>query len=519
MNVHEKDSFVIGIDCGTESVRAGVFNMSGRPLAYGVKEYPLTLPRPGWAEQNPNDWWHAITLAVREAVQKAGVKPERIRGISADATSCTVVVMDKSGNHMRNAIIWMDVRAADQSKRIAASGDPALKYNGWGSVSPEWMPCKALWLKENEPEVYHNAYRVMEFTDWIMYKLTGEYVASINTATARWYYDRPSGGWPLSFYEKIGLEDLIDKFPQRVLDLGEVVGPLAPQAAEALGLPAGIPISQGGADAFVAMIGLNVVRPGRLAFITGSSHLHLGLSEKEFHAPGIFGGFPDAVIPGLSMVEGGQVSTGSVLKWFRDHFCHGLREEANVLGLDVYALLDKRAQALPPGSEGLIVLEYWQGNRTPWVDPDARGTVWGLSLAHRPEHVFRAIMEGIAYGTELIFQNFARHGFAFDEIVACGGPVKSELWMQIHADVSGRPILFTEVAQAPALGSAVLAAVGAGLYSDIAEASDHMVHFKSRLEPDFSRHEEYKFFFDKYVRTYEQLKGLMHEMGDKVRMG
>ena len=340
MNVHEKDSFVIGIDCGTESVRAGVFNMSGRPLAYGVKEYPLTLPRPGWAEQNPNDWWHAITLAVREAVQKAGVKPERIRGISADATSCTVVVMDKSGNHMRNAIIWMDVRAADQSKRIAASGDPALKYNGWGSVSPEWMPCKALWLKENEPEVYHNAYRVMEFTDWIMYKLTGEYVASINTATARWYYDRPSGGWPLSFYEKIGLEDLIDKFPQRVLNLGEVVGPLAPQAAKALGLPAGIPISQGGADAFVAMIGLNVVRPGRLAFITGSSHLHLGLSEKEFHAPGIFGGFPDAVIPGLSMVEGGQVSTGSVLKWLRDHFCHGIREEANAREADLLEQLE-----------------------------------------------------------------------------------------------------------------------------------------------------------------------------------
>jgi ribulose kinase len=173
MNVHKEDSFVIGIDCGTESVRAGVFDIAGRPLAYGVKEYPLTLPRPGWAEQNPDDWWHAISFAVREAVRKAGVKPEQVRGISADATSCTVVAMDKCSRHMRNAIIWMDVRAADQARRIAASADPALKYNGWGNVSPEWMPCKALWLKENEPETFHRAYRIMEFTDWIMHKLTG----------------------------------------------------------------------------------------------------------------------------------------------------------------------------------------------------------------------------------------------------------------------------------------------------------------------------------------------------------
>lgn len=511
------DYYVIGIDCGTESARAGVFDVSGRPLAYGVKEYPLILPNPGWAEQNPDDWWDSIKSAVRQAVEKAGINPRQVCGIGADATSCTVVAMDRAGRHMRNAIIWMDVRAANQAKRIAASGDPALKYNGWGSVSPEWMPCKALWLKENEPDTYHSAYRVMEFIDWINYKLTGEWVASINNASARWYYDRPGGGWPHGFYEKIGLDDLISKFPQRVLNMGEVVGPLLPEVAEELGLPAGIPVAQGGADAFVAMVGLNVVRPGRIAFITGSSHLHLGLSEKEFHAPGIFGAYPDAVVPGLSMVEGGQISTGSVLKWFKEQFCGGLRDEAEKLGLDIYMLLDRKAEKLPPGSGGLMVLEYWQGNRTPWVDADARGTIWGLSLAHRPEHIFRAMMEGISYGTELIFRTFESNGFKCDELVACGGPVKSPLWMQIHSDVSGRPILLTEVPQAAALGSAILAAVGAGLYRDVVEASDHMVRFKSKVEPDLTKHQQYEFFFDKYVKTYKQLKDLMHEMSERVR--
>ncbi len=284
-----------------------------------------------------------------------------------------------------------------------------------------------------------------------------------------------------------------------------------PEVAEELGLPAGIPVAEGGADAFVAMIGLNVLRPGKLAFITGSSHLHLGQSATPLHAKGIFGAYTDAVVPGQYTVEGGQVSTGSVVKWFKDNFCGKEAALAAERGVDVYTILNELATPIPPGSEGLIVLDYWQGNRTPYVDPEARGIIRGLSLKHTTGHLFRAILEGIAYGTEHILRTFRRNGFVVDEMVAAGGPTKSPLWMQIHADVSNVPIILTTVPDGPALGSAILGAVAAGLFPDVQSAADRMVHVRARIEPDPAMHEAYRFYVDQYINTYPPLQPLIQE--------
>ena len=346
------------------------------------------------------------------------------------------------------------------------------------------MPCKALWLKENEPDTYRQARYIGECIDWLTHRLTGEWVGSINNASIRAYYDRAEGGWPADFYEQIGLGDLLPRLPGRILDMGEVAGTLLPEAAAALGLPAGIPVAEGGADAFVAMIGLNVLRPGKLAFITGSSHIHLGQSRTPFHGAGLFGAYTDAVVPGQYTVEGGQVSTGSVVKWFKDNFCGKEAALAAARGVDVYTVLNELAAPIPPGSEGLVVLDYWQGNRTPYVDPEARGIIRGLSLKHTTGHLYRAIIEGIAYGTEHILRTLHGHGFAVDELVAAGGATRSPLWMQIHADVSNAPILLTATPDAPLLGSAILGAVAAGLYPDVASAAGRMVHTGARIEPD-----------------------------------
>jgi FGGY-family pentulose kinase len=405
----------------------------------------------------------------------------------------------------------MDVRASAQAQRIAETGHPALKYNGYGNVSAEWMPCKALWLKENEPEIYRQARHVGEFIDWLTLRLTGEWTASINNTSIRWYYDRATGGWPVDFYEEIGLGDLLQKFPQRVLDMGEVVGPLLPEVANELGLQPGIPVAQGGADGFVAMIGLDVLEPGKMAFITGSSHLTLGQSASPFHAKGIFGTYTDAVLPGQYTVEGGQVSTGSVVKWFKDNYCGNEANIAAERGVDIYTVLTELADKVPPGSEGLIVLDYWQGNRTPYVDPEARGIIRGLSLKHTTGHLFRAIMEGIAYGTEHILRTFADNGYVVQEMVAAGGPTQSALWMQIHADVSNVPIILPKVPDGPALGSAILGAVAAGLFPDIQSAAKQMVQARSRIEPDPATHEAYRFYVDQYINTYPQLQSLIHE--------
>jgi FGGY-family pentulose kinase len=513
-----RDSYLLGIDYGTESCRVGLFDLEGRPVAFEATPYPLAHPRPGWAEQDPDDWWSSLKSSVRGTLDKAGITPDQIAGISYDATTCTIVALDAQGRHLRPAIMWMDVRAGDQARRIAQSTHPARKYNagGTGPVSAEWFPSKSLWLKENEPDVYNAAVKLVECDDWLNWKLTDRWTCSINTAAMRAFHDRDQGGWPTGFYEEIGLGDLFGKLPEEVVDMGVPVGELTSRAAEELGLRPGTPVAQGGADAFVGQIGLNVVTPGKMAYITGSSHVLSGQADHALSGEGFFGAYTDAIVPGQYTVEGGQVSTGSVMKWFKDNFAKDVVAEAERTGRNAYDMLNEQARSIPIGSHGLIVVDYWQGNRTPWVDGDARGIIWGLSLAHTPAHVYRAIQEGCCYGTAHILRFMAAAGFQVQELVACGGWCNSRDLMQTVADVSGVPVTLTEVGDAPVLGSAILAAVGAGLYPNVQEAAEAMVQETDTLQPDKQRNQDYQFFIDAYADTYPRMRELIHGMTRKV---
>jgi len=517
ISAHGKgDLYVLGIDMGTESVRVGVYDPRGKPLAVVARVYKTTHPHPGWAEQDPNEWWSALVYAVHLAMRQANIKPEQVAGISCDSTTCTVVALDATNRLLRPAILWMDVRAVEQASRIAESTHSARKYNGGGPVSAEWYPCKALWLKENEPDIYRRAAHLVECTDWATFRLTNRWTTNINTASLRAYYDQRSSGWPIGFYEEIGLGDVLEKMSPDVLPLSEPVAGLSPQAAAELGLKVGIPVAQGGGDAWAAQIGLNVVEPGKVALITGSSHVLTGQSAVPASGKGFFGPYPDAVIPGQYTIEGGQVSTGSILKWFKDNFCTQLIAEADMLGVSCYDLLNEQARAIPPGSDGLIVLDYWQGNRTPYVDPEARGVMWGFSLHHTQAHIYHAIQEGICYGTAHIVRAMHAGGFEIRQFVACGGATKSREWMQMHADVTGIPITLTEVGDAATLGSAILAAVGAGLFATIQEAAQAMVHETDIIVPDEKRHVAYQFYVDAYIATYPQLQELIHSVTRNV---
>jgi ribulose kinase len=287
------------------------------------------------------------------------------------------------------------------------------------------------------------------------------------------------------------------------------VGGVTRQTAERTGLAAGTPVASGGADAFVGMIGINALTPGTLALITGSSTLVLGVSEKEIHARGLFGSYPDAVLPGLQVIEGGQVSTGSVVAWFTSGFVGAdIAAEASAKKCSVYDLLNAKALSIPPGSEGLVVLEHWQGNRTPWTDPLSRG----LTLGHTPAHVYRAILEGVAYGTEVIVRRMEQEGVRIDGLIACGGATQSDLWMQIHADVCGKRIAIPEEPQAVALGSAIAGSVAAGMYSDLSSAAESMVRVRKVVEPDLHAHERYRAYVGQYEETYESLKEASHRL-------
>ncbi|MGA2480896.1 MAG: FGGY family carbohydrate kinase [Spirochaetia bacterium] len=505
--------YVIGIDAGTESFRAGVFDAAGRCLGFGVSPNTTTYRHPGWAEQGPRDWDVALVESIRKALSASRVSPSQISGIGVDGTSCTVVFLDARGEPLRDALIWMDIRAVQEAADVAATGDPALRYTGHGNVSAEWFPCKVAWVKRNEPQVYADAATVFEETDWLAFRLTGERTVNINTTSVRWFFNNREGGLPVSLYKKMGLQDILQKVPSRVVKIGEVVGGLTREMALRTGLPEGIPVAGGAADAFIGVIGINALKPGTLALITGSSHLLIGVTDREVHSSGLWGSYPDAILPGLHVIEGGQVSTGSVVRWFTSGFVGTeITEEAAARGCPAFDILNERAAKIPAGSEGLVVLEHWQGSRAPWTDPLSRGVIRGLTLGHTPAHVYRAILEGVDYGTEVIARRMEAEGVRIDTLVACGGATQSLLWMQIHADVCGRPIAIPEEQQAVCLGSAIAATVAAGQHPDIVSAASAMVRVQKVVTPDPTAHSHYRPYVEQYIETYDCLKEASHRL-------
>jgi ribulose kinase len=270
-------------------------------------------------------------------------------------------------------------------------------------------------------------------------------------------------------------------------------------------------VAQGGIDAYLGMLGLGAVGAGDVAMIMGSSTCHLAMSPRELFGSGMLGCYPDAVVEGLYTLEGGQTATGSILDWYRRHFAGVEAAEAERSGRPVYELLDAKAAAVVPGCDGLICLDYWQGNRCPRKDPRARGVFWGLTLSHGPGHLFRSIYEATAFGTRHILEDVASHGLAITRLFAGGGGAKSRLWIQIHADVLQRPIHLPADSEACALGSAMVAAVHSGHYATLDDAAQNMVRIAEVVEPRRENAAVYDACYAKYLRTYPALRELMHE--------
>ncbi|KAB2716258.1 carbohydrate kinase [Brucella intermedia] len=493
-------AYFLTADGGTESVRARVYDLSGTCLASAAVPYETKFSSGARAEQNPEDWWSGFVTAARKAIADSSVDPSAIEAITLATTSCTVVALDASGKPLRPSIIWMDVRASAEADAVLATADIALQANGGGRgpVSAEWMIPKALWLARNEPEIFEKADTICEYQDFMTLRLTGEKAASLNNVSLRWHYSTDRGGFPVTLLEKLGLSDLLQKWPSRVVPPGEVIGGLCASAACELGLSQSVKVVQGGADALIGMIGLGVAKPGQLALITGSSHLQFGVAAKPLHAPGIWGSYPDMVYPGRYIIEGGQTSTGSIIAWL-GRLMNGT--------MDMEAL-NAKAAALEPGAEGLLVQDHFQGNRTPYTDALSRGAIVGLTLAHEPHHIFRAIMEGISFGTRTILDAMAEAGYRGQEITVGGGASASPLWLQIHADTAGLPVCVPQSRDAPSVGAAVLAAHGAGHFATIDEGIAAMVKPGKRIEPRPREMALYNEIYQQYRALYPALKAV-----------
>ncbi len=513
--------FLLGIDFGTESCRVAIFDVTGRVVAFASTGYPTSYPHQGWAEQRVDDWYRALMASTHRALERSGLDATDIAGIGYAATSATLVALDAAHRPVRPAMMWLDVRASEQAGRASKALGAMARPGRASSVpaSAEMFPFKLAWLKEHEPEVYQRAAHLVDAPDWLGHALTGELRLNENSASVKMYHDRTIGGFPTEFYAGIGSADALAKFPRRVQPLGTPLGELTASTATDLGLRAGTPVAEGCIDAYAGQIGLNVLTPGRMALITGSSHALLGQAPLSVADSGMLGTFADAVIPGQCTVEATLVSSGSSLRWFRDTFAPDLVEVAEREGSVAYDLLNEASREIPPGSEGLVVVPYFQGTRNPFPDSRARAVVWGLSFGHTRAHVYHAVQESICYAVTHNLRYMADNGYQVQNLVACGGATRSGPWMQMHADVTGLPITLTEVQDAVSLGACIMAATVAGAYGSLTEAADAMVRPVSTIGPDTERHEEYAYFVDSYTRTYPALRDLQHDMSEHLASG
>ncbi|GLU47165.1 FGGY-family carbohydrate kinase [Nocardiopsis ansamitocini] len=466
-------SALLAIDLGTESARVAVYAADGTPLGQGESGYPTDFPYPGWAEQDPEDWWRSVVAATRDALASAG-GPE-VAGLAVATTASTVAVLDAQGRPLRPALLWMDSRASAESARTARVDHPVLRYAG-GSDAVEWLVPKAMWLAGNEPEVYRAAARVTEAVDYLVWRLTGQWVGSQMNAVCKWNYDPRGAGFPDDLYAELGVPDLRSKLPDRVVPVGEAVGELATAARVELGIRGRAVVSSGGIDAHLSLLAVGGAHSGRVSIVSGTSSAFITEMAEPVFPPTVWGPYPDALNQGAWLVEGGQVTSGSVLKWAGEQLLGRPRAELPAL--------IKAAADLPPSEHGLVVLDYFMGNRTPLRDPRLRGAVLGLTLGSTPEQVYRAAVEGVAYGTRQVVESFTEGGVPVDEIFVSGGIRHNPLWLQTTADVLGRPLNLVAGDNLSLRACSVIAAVGAGQAGTLEEAAAAFAPAVRVVEPD-----------------------------------
>jgi len=516
MSTNPKNNCYIGIDVGTGSARAGIFDAGGTMLAAASEEITIWRPQADFVEQSSENIWQACGRAVRRALAEAGIGAERIRGIGFDAT-CSLVALDgddrpvtlsPSGSDEQNVIVWMDHRALDQTNRINATRHAVLKYVG-GSISIEMETPKLLWIKENLPRSWKRTARFFDLPDFLTYQATGVDTRSLCSTVCKWTYlgheksvDADSVGcWDESYFRQVGLDDLADerfrRIGQRVRPMSERIGDgLCERAAQELGLKAGTPVGVSIIDAHAGGLGvLGAVVDGqkptpevlerRVALIGGTSSCHMAVSREALFVPGIWGPYFSAMIPGMWLTEGGQSATGALV----DHviFTHAaaaeVRAEAERAGQTVYqvlnARLDKLAVETPkiefPArlTHDLHVLPYFHGNRSPRADATLRGVVSGLSLSATADDLallYLATIQAIAHGTRHIVETMNSQGYRIDTVLACGGGTKNPVFLREHADITGCKIVLPREPEAVLLGSAVLGSVAAGDFKTVIDA-------------------------------------------------
>ncbi|MCF2136578.1 MAG: xylulokinase [Candidatus Thorarchaeota archaeon] len=491
---------IIAIDVGTSGVRAMLFDATGAVLSKAYEEFDSIFPSPSWVEQEAPNWWTTTCKVLTRVIKSGPYDPADIAGVSVTNQRETVVPIDESGKPLRRAIVWQDRRTVSECDWIRTALPPEEIYNITGlTIDPYFTAPKILWIKTHEPDLFKATHKFLLVHDFVIFKLTERSVTDYSNASRTMLFDITQARWSDKILDEFGIPR--EKLPELVKS-GNVVGEVSTAASELTGLAAGTPVVAGGGDQQCAALGVGVVREGMTKATTGTGTFMLTYSNSPRLDPKRRLLCSRHVVDGAFVVEASMFTTGSALRWFRDNLGVEERATAEKHGIDPYEVLAREAGSIPPGSEGVIHIPHFVGAGAPYWNPHARGVFAGLALGHTRPHLIRAILEGVSYELRTNLEVVRSLGLEVSEMRVTGGAARSEIWMQIQADVLGVPVIRTQIEEATALGAAILASVGVGIFKSMNEAAEEMVRTRPPLLPTPKNRAIYDTGFERYRRVY-----------------
>jgi xylulokinase len=486
--------FLLGIDTSTTATKALLLDDQGKVVAVASASYPLSTPRPLWAEQDPNLWWEATQQAISQVLKISGTDPASIAGVGLTGQMHGLVLLDAAGKVLRPAILWNDQRASAECDRMReVLGLERLVEITGNDAFPGFTAPKLLWVERNEPQIYRRIHQVLLPKDYVRYCLTGDFATDRAGAGGTLMLDLKKRDWSAELLQAF---DIPPEWLPPTHEGIEVTGTISQAAAELTGLAAGTPVVGGGGDQAAQAVGVGAVESGVVALTLGTSGVVFASSSRPLtERHGRLHAFPHA-LPEMWHVMGVMLSAAGSLRWYRDVVAPSV---------DFRALVDEAA-TVDPGSEDLVFLPYLSGERTPHADPYVRGSFVGLTLKHERPHMTRAVLEGVAFGIRDNFALMHEVGLeSIDQVRISGGGAKSPLWRQILADVCGVELVIVETTEGAAFGAALLAGVGAGVWSSVNEACAAAVELGETTSSDIDRGSCYETSYRRFRQLYPTL--------------
>lgn len=487
--------YLMGIDLGTSGIRVVLFDSACLQICEATREYPLYQPQNGWAEQDADDWYRAAVAAIGEVLNTSGVAAEKIVGLGLSGQMHGLVMLDAEGIPLRRAILWCDQRTAGQCRTITERvGAQKLLEITCNPALTGFTAGKILWVREHEPEVYAACRHILLPKDYLRYKLTGVFACDVSDASGMQLLDVPHRRWSQEVLQAL---EISPSLLADVYESPQITGNISPEAAALTGLSEGTAVVGGAGDNAAAAVGMGVVRDGRAFTSIGTSGVVYAHTDQLRTDPlGRVHTFCCAV-PGAWHVMGVMQAAGLSMQWLRNNFYPGDSE---------YAQINSDAAQTPIGANRLLYLPYLMGERTPHLDADCRGAFVGLSAMHTRKDMARAVMEGVTYGLCDSLAILEEMGVKPAQMLACGGGAKSPLWRQMLADAFACPVRTSQQPNSAALGAAILAGVGVGLYPSVPQACDAILRYGATAEPDAGRSRAYRDVYAVYTSLYPALK-------------